>query len=101
MNAPAENALAVPSTPSIDARVESADWIRVSQTLDAQGCARIEGLLSASECERVAGLYASDEVFRSRIVMSRHGFGRGEYKYFGYPLPGIVAALRGALYPRL
>ncbi len=58
-------------------------------------------LLTASECARIAGLYADDRQFRSHIVMARHGFGRGEYKYFTYPLPDKVAALRTALYPRL
>jgi hypothetical protein len=82
-------------------RVEELDWNRVSQDLDAQGCATIEGLLSPDECQDTASLYAKDDVFRSQIVMSRHGFGRGEYKYFRYPLPGLIAELRTAVYPRL
>jgi hypothetical protein len=81
--------------------VEELDWNRVSQDLDAQGCATIEGLLSPDECQDTASLYAKDDVFRSQIVMSRHGFGRGEYKYFRYPLPGLIAELRTAVYPRL
>ena len=61
----------------------------------------IEGLLTAAECDSVSTLYSIDDLFRSRVVMGRHGFGRGEYKYFGYPLPGFVAGLRKAIYPRL
>src|SRR6185312_13295847 len=69
--------------------------------LDARGSAVLEGLLSSEECRRLAGLYPVDAGFRSRVVMARHGFGRGEYKYFSYPLPDIIARLRTALYPRL
>jgi len=82
-------------------RVEALDWERIEGELDGQGCARIEALLTPGECEGLAGLYPDDEPFRSRVVMARHGYGRGEYKYFGYPLPPLVAALRTALYPRL
>lgn len=77
------------------------DWKRVEAELDRQGCAMIEGLLAAEECRAVEALYADDARFRSRIVMERHGYGRGEYKYFSYPLPDPVARLREALYPRL
>ena len=83
------------------ARVRTFDWERVSQDLDAQGSAVIEGLLSPDECQALAGLYPKDDIFRSRIVMERHGFGRGEYKYFSYPLPDLIAALRTAIYPHL
>jgi hypothetical protein len=69
--------------------------------LDAQGFAVWEGLLTPTECEAVAGMYAEDVLFRSRVVMSRHGFGRGEYKYFAYPLPAVVEELRTSIYPRL
>jgi hypothetical protein len=82
-------------------RVEAVDWERISRDLDAQGNAIIEGLITPAECEALAGLYAEDGLFRSRIVMERHGFGRGEYKYFGYPLPEIIDGLRTAIYPRL
>ncbi|WP_437339569.1 2OG-Fe(II) oxygenase [Sorangium sp. So ce394] len=84
-----------------DERVASVDWARVSQDLDAHGCAVIEGLLTGAECGDLAALYARDELFRSRVVMARHGFGRGEYKYFARPLPALVDSLRTRLYPRL
>ena len=69
--------------------------------LSAYGCAMIERLLSPDECRSVAELYSQDARFRSRVVMARHGFGRGEYKYFAYPLPALIAGLRTALYPHL
>jgi hypothetical protein len=86
---------------AIEARVAALDWAHLSKELDAQGCARVEGLLSAAECRDVASLYAKEEPFRSRVVMAKHGFGRGEYKYFAYPLPQLISELRGAFYPRL
>jgi uncharacterized protein len=82
-------------------RVTALDWDCVSRSLDAQGSARIDGLLTPAECLSLASLYSQDDRFRSRVVMARHGFGRGEYKYLAYPLPGLVAALRELLYPRL
>lgn len=78
-----------------------ADRGRISAGLDAQGCAVLEGLASSDECDELAALYPQDALFRSRVVMARHGFGRGEYKYFGYPLPGPIERLRSALYPPL
>jgi hypothetical protein len=81
--------------------VAAVDWSRVSDDLDGLGFAMLPGLLRAEACRQVASLYPDDGRFRSRIVMARHGFGRGEYKYFAYPLPDLVAALRTALYPRL
>jgi hypothetical protein len=77
------------------------DWTGVAADLDAHGCATVGPLLSPRECRAIAGLYDLDEPFRSRVVMARHGFGRGEYQYFSYPLPGKIADLRGALYPEL
>jgi len=77
------------------------DWEAVGQSLDAEGHAVIERLLAPADCEALAGLYADDELFRSRVVMARHGFGRGEYKYLAYPLPPLVARLRDAFYPKL
>ena len=79
-------------------RIAALDWSVIAADLDAYGCATVNGLLTAAECRSIADLYDSDDLFRSRVVMARHGFGRGEYKYFGYPLPGMVADLRGALY---
>ena len=79
----------------------SLDWARIAAELDQHGCATTGPLLSRDACGEIAALYATDSPFRSRIVMARHGFGRGEYKYFAYPLPPGIAALRAALYPRL
>jgi uncharacterized protein len=77
------------------------DWSRVGAELDAAGAAVLPGLLHAQQCRALAQLYTDAALFRSRIVMSRHGFGRGEYQYFRYPLPPLVAKLRTALYPYL
>ncbi|MBI3434925.1 MAG: 2OG-Fe(II) oxygenase [Proteobacteria bacterium] len=82
-------------------RVAALDWPGLEGELDAQGSAAIPGLLSPEECREIAGLYAQDAGFRSRVVMARHGFGRGEYRYFAYPLPALVSKLRATLYPRL
>lgn len=81
--------------------LKTIDWAAVSSDLDAQGWAVMPKLLSAKECDSIAGLYQKEEGFRSKIVMARHGFGRGEYKYFPYPLPPPVEELRTALYPDL
>jgi hypothetical protein len=88
---------------SIAARVAVLDWPAIASALDAQGCA-LTGpllLLTPDECRSLAESYATDALFRSRVIMARHGFGRGEYKYFAHPLPSSVLALRTALYPRL
>jgi hypothetical protein len=85
MNAMVEEALAITPARDIAGRVRSLDWERVSQDLDAQGSAMIEGLITREECDALAELYPIDDIFRSRVVMGRHGFGRGEYKYFSYP----------------
>jgi uncharacterized protein len=77
------------------------DWPHIEASLGAYGCAATGALLTAEQCAALAGLYRADAPFRSRVIMARHGFGRGEYKYFAYPLPEIVAALRDALYPPL
>jgi hypothetical protein len=79
----------------------SLDCSRLAQGLDSHGNAIIERLLTPSECGTVSDWYSDDRLFRSRVVMSSHGFGRGEYKYFAYPLPPLVAKLRAALYPQL
>jgi hypothetical protein len=85
----------------IAARVAAVDWPQAVGDLDTQGCAVLKGLLTEEECRALAALYPEDKNFRSRIVMGRHGFGRGEYKYFAYPLPQPIAELRPALYARL
>jgi uncharacterized protein len=81
--------------------VDGIDWAQISSELDAQGHAVLEGLVAKAECAALAALYLQDDLFRSRVVMGRHGFGRGEYKYFRYPLPKLIAGLRTTLYPRL
>ena len=82
-------------------RIAQYDWTKPEVDLGAQGWTVLEGLLTPEECAAVAGLYAGEGHFRSTVVMARHGFGKGEYKYFAYPLPELVAALRTELYPRL
>ena len=101
MNAFIKEALPVATAQDVAGRVKALDWERVSKDLDAQGCAMIEGLVSPEECDALAALYPVDGIFRSRIVMGRHGFGRGEYQYFRYPLPDIIFALRTSIYPQL
>ena len=86
---------------TIEARVAAIDWARAHADLDAQGWAVAPKLLTGAEADVLAGLYPQDAGFRSRVVMSRHGFGRGEYKYFSYPLPPLIQALRTAAYPHL
>jgi uncharacterized protein len=93
--------LAVTPLEDVGAGIESLDWGRVREDLDVAGNAVLPGLLSPEECDRLAGLYPAEQPFRSRIVMAKHGFGRGEYQYFRYPLPEPVASLRTALYPHL
>jgi len=86
---------------SVEERVAAYDWTALAAGLDAHGCAVLEGLLDAEECAAVAALYDEPDHFRSHVVMARHGFGRGEYRYFSYPLPDLIGGLRTALYPRL
>ena len=80
---------------------QTLDWPAITQSLDDSGCAHIPQLLTPAECAALAALYPAEALFRSRVVMQRHGFGRGEYKYFDYPLPAAIASLRSALYPQL
>jgi uncharacterized protein len=82
-------------------RIEKFDWRQIADELNEQGSATLKGVLTPDECGALADLYSSETGFRSRVVMGRHGFGRGEYKYFSYPLPGIVQDLRTALYREL
>ncbi|WP_083229088.1 2OG-Fe(II) oxygenase [Bordetella sp. H567] len=77
------------------------DWAALAQALDSQGCGLLPGLLSDAQCDALAGSYDDAGRFRSRVVMSRHGFGRGEYQYFAYPLPGLIQGLREQAYPHL
>jgi hypothetical protein len=82
-------------------RVAGVDWTQVATSLDERGYATTAALLTSEQCRGLAALYERDETFRSRVVMQRHAFGRGEYKYLRYPLPGAVETLRQAIYPRL
>jgi hypothetical protein len=86
---------------NVAARVDAIDWTQANHDLDTQGCAVLKGLLPQDQCHALSALYPDDSRFRSRVVMGRHGFGRGEYKYFSYPLPDPIAELRPALYARL
>jgi len=101
MTAATEISAALPNGARALARIEALDWQEIGKNLDEQGNAALAGILTPQECEALAGLYANDDGFRSRVVMERHGFGRGEYKYFSYPLPDIVEGMRTELYSRL
>lgn len=82
-------------------RIGQYDWNAITAEMNAYGCAVLPKLLSAAECKDIAALYPHDEHFRSRVVMARHGFGKGEYKYFKYPLSALIVELRTALYSRV
>jgi uncharacterized protein len=82
-------------------RIERCDWTAIADELSARGSAVIESVLSAQKCRDLAALYPDDSRFRSRVIMARHGFGKGEYKYFSYPLPDPIGEMRTALYARL
>jgi uncharacterized protein len=82
-------------------RIGRYDWNEAGAELGAHGCAVLPKLLSAAECKDLATLYPGDEHFRSQVIMARHGFGKGEYKYFKYPLPALISELRTALYERV
>lgn len=87
--------------PSITQRISALDWPRVITSLDANAFGIMKSVLTQKDCATLAEIYDVDERFRSRIVMARHNFGRGEYKYFSYPLPEMIEGLRTSLYPRL
>lgn len=89
------------ATRSAEARVAAQDWGALASELNAYGSAVMPALLSSQECADIAALYPHEEHFRSHVVMARHGFGKGEYRYFRYPLPDPIGGLRTALYPRL
>src|SRR5580704_14827756 len=90
--------LHIPDAAPAVSRIASFDWHAVANDVNESGNALLKEVLTSSECEALASLYASDEHFRSRVVMARHGFGRGEYQYFRYPLPTLLQQLRTALY---
>ncbi|NPV24928.1 2OG-Fe(II) oxygenase [Bradyrhizobium aeschynomenes] len=93
---------AVPDlNPAVATGIDAIDWAVAERDLDASGCAVLPQLLSADACRTLASLYPDDSRFRSRVIMARHGFGRGEYKYFSYPLPDLIARLRPVLYAQL
>ena len=96
-----DGAVAEIAAPDIQTRLACVDWDELARDLDARGNTVIERLLGPAQCRSVAALYEDDDRFRSKVVMARHGFGRGEYKYLAYPLPPLVAELRTALYPHL
>src|SRR5580704_4051552 len=82
-------------------RIDQYDWSAAGAELQNFGCAVLPGLLTPGECEAVAALYPHEQHFRSHVHMARHGFGKGEYRYFKYPLPAPIAALRTSLYPHV
>jgi uncharacterized protein len=86
---------------SEESRVAEYDWSSLARELDAYGCAILRNLLSREECRNLAALYADESHFRSHVHMARHGFGKGEYRYFKYPLPDLIDGFRTALFPRL
>ncbi|WP_447748858.1 2OG-Fe(II) oxygenase [Pseudomonas nicosulfuronedens] len=86
---------------SISRNLSALDWPALAEQLDADGHALIPGLLDQAQCEKLRALYDQDAPFRSRVIMARHNFGLGEYRYFAYPLPSLLQALREALYPPL
>lgn len=98
MNQPARNVI---EHDAIADRVDAIDAAALAATLDANGHIVLPALLSPSECAALAQLYDRPDGFRSRVVMARHGYGQGEYRYFAYPLPPLVASLRRSLYPLL
>ena len=95
------NAIQLKNSSNIGERINSYNWSNIVEELYSDGSAILKHLLTQQECERTAKLYAAENIFRSRVVMERHGFGRGEYKYFSYPLPDLIGELRRELYPLL
>jgi uncharacterized protein len=101
MNALARNLAGKAVTADAEERLGGYDWAELRAGLDSFGCAVLEKLLTPDECAAIAALYPHEEHFRSHVVMARHGFGKGEYRYFSYPLPDLLTGLRTALYGRL
>jgi uncharacterized protein len=83
---------------SVNGRTEKYDWGAIGSDLDAHGCAVLPKLFAAAECQEIAALYPHEEHFRSQVIMARHGFGKGEYRYFKYPLPALIGEMRATLY---
>lgn len=92
---------AVPAIQAAEKRLETYDWNAFASELSNYGCAVLKNILTPEECKEIASLYPHEEHFRSHIHMARHGFGKGEYRYFKYPLPDLIGGLRTALYPHL
>ena len=90
-----------PMERSVQARVDAYDWKTLAGELDGFGCAILPKLLAPGECDAISRLYPEERHFRSHVIMARHGFGKGEYRYFNYPLPELLSGLRTALYPHL
>src|ERR1700734_2951742 len=101
MPAKTSAALKVADETSVDRRIDAYDWSAIGNDLDGFGCAVLPKLLAPDECDDIAALYPQEEHFRSQIHMARHGFGKGEYRYFKYPLPALIGELRTALYARI
>lgn len=101
MNTQVASLFSAPTENSAGARVAAYDWQALAGELDGFGCAVLPKLLTPEECRDVAALYSDESYFRSHIIMARHGFGKGEYRYFKYPLPDLIGGLRTTLYPRL
>ena len=101
LHTPLPNDLAAAIQPSLLERIDHLPWPSLEQRLDQDGCAVVPRLLDAPECQDLRAMYEQPGLFRARVVMARHGFGRGEYQYFDYPLPEPVQRLRSALYARL
>jgi hypothetical protein len=91
----------IPVVRSTEERLSKYDWSAISGELSSGGCSVMHKLLTPEECRDIAALYPHDDHFRSRVHMARHGFGKGEYRYFRYPLPDLLGELRAALYPHL
>jgi hypothetical protein len=99
--APKPRPKAAAASAGLAARIATLDWARIAAELDEHGCATTPALLMPEQCAALADAYTCDALFRSRVIMARHGFGRGEYQYFAYPLPEPILTLRTALYPAL
>lgn len=101
MNTSAIDRVPASANASPEARIAAYDWKALTGELDGFGCAVLPRLLTSEECSSVASLYPDQSHFRSHVIMARHGFGEGEYRYFKYPLPDLIGGMRTALYPRL